>query len=165
MCCVALGWDAPVFFPWGKMCDTVCELVVLTRLLFRWATFFLLDLVNPQRCVFSLFICNLDLSQVLLIAIHPPWPHFSMPEDFPCAHPGCHHTFKCCNTGTQHYNAHHHPLSPDSEPDPAHQFHIKYYLKLNGTVCIQFILWKTPCSFHLIALPCNQDGKFLHQHA
>ena len=127
--------------------------------------FFCQTLVNPQRRVFSLFTCNLDLSQVRLIAIHPPWPHVSMPEDFPCAHPGCHHTFKCWNTGTQHYNAHHHPLSPDSEPDPAHQFHIKYYLKLNGTVCIQFILWKMPCSFHLIALPCNQDGKFLHQHA
>ena len=32
-------------------------------------------------------------------------------------------------------------------------------------VCIQFILWKMPCSFHLIALPCDKDRNFLHQHA
>ncbi|KAF8812150.1 hypothetical protein BYT27DRAFT_7252110 [Phlegmacium glaucopus] len=68
-----------------------------------------------------------------------------MPEDFPCTHPGCHRTFKRPSNRTQHYNTHHCLLFPDSEPDPAHEFHIKYHLKLN-------------------ALPCNKDGNFLPAH-
>ncbi|KAF8812067.1 hypothetical protein BYT27DRAFT_7221263 [Phlegmacium glaucopus] len=68
-----------------------------------------------------------------------------MPEDFPCTHPGCHRTFKRPSNRTQHYNTHHRLLSPDSEPDAAHEFHIKYHPKLN-------------------ALPCDKDGNFLPAH-
>ncbi|KDR66445.1 hypothetical protein GALMADRAFT_147875 [Galerina marginata CBS 339.88] len=68
-----------------------------------------------------------------------------MPEDFPCTHPGCHRTFKRPSNRTQHYNTHHRSLSPDSEPDPAHENHIKYHPKLN-------------------ALPCDKDGNFLPPH-
>lgn len=56
-----------------------------------------------------------------------------MHDDFPCTYPGCHRTFKRLNNRTQHYNAQHRPLSPDSEPDPAQQFQFKYHPKLNGT--------------------------------
>lgn len=55
-----------------------------------------------------------------------------MVKDFPCAHPGCHRTFKRPNNRTQHFNAHHRALSPDSEPDPTLQFQTTYHPKLNG---------------------------------
>lgn len=55
-----------------------------------------------------------------------------MVQDFPCTHPDCHRTFKRPNNRTQHYNAHHRPLSPDSEPDTALQFKTTYHPKLNG---------------------------------
>ena len=92
---------------------------------------------NPQSCLrlfdVSIFT-NFDSSQYILLDQTP-----SMPEDFPCTHPGCDCTFKRPNNRTQHYNAHHRPLSPDSEPDPAHQFHIKYHPKLNGTFLFNFV--------------------------
>ena len=147
---------------WGGMCQSFYSLmkdVWHSVNLWCWhicysdgQLFFCQTLVNPQRHVCSLFICNLDLSQVWLIAIHPPWPHFSMPEDFPYAHPGCHHTFKRWNTRTQHYNPHHQSLSPDSEPDPAHQFDIKYHLKLNGTYSVHFVEDALLISSHSFAL-------------
>jgi hypothetical protein len=85
-----------------------------------------------------------------------------MPKDFPCNYSGCHRTFRRLNNRTQHYNAHHRPLSPDSEPDPAHQFHIKYHPKLNGMYSINSV------EGHLLivstALPCDEDGNFLPEH-
>ena len=55
-----------------------------------------------------------------------------MPADFPCTYPGCHRTFKGASYRSWHYNTQHHPLSPDSEPDRAHEFRIQYHPKLNG---------------------------------
>jgi len=77
----------------------------------------------------AFFICN-------------PFYHITLmagESDFPCTHPGCHRTFKRLNNRTQHYNAQHRPLSPDSEPDPAHQFQTKYHPKLNGMCQIYIV--------------------------
>jgi len=71
-----------------------------------------------------------------------------MSSDFPCTHPGCPRTFKRLNSRTQHYNAHHRPLSPDSEPDPAHQFRVKYHPKLNGMYSLP-LRSSTYCSFSI----------------
>ena len=82
----------------------------------------------------------------------------AMPKDFPCTHPGCHRTFKQPSNWTQHYNAHHHPLSPDSEPDPAHQFHIKYHPKLHGMYSCLFVEDSSLIAFYSFAL--RQEWKF-----
>ncbi|KAF4612586.1 hypothetical protein D9613_012721 [Agrocybe pediades] len=69
-----------------------------------------------------------------------------MSNDFPCQFPGCNQTFRRPNGRTQHYNAHHRPVSPDAEPDPAHEFWEAFHAKLT-------------------ALPCDENGKFLSQFA
>ncbi|KAF9552778.1 hypothetical protein CPC08DRAFT_768043 [Agrocybe pediades] len=69
-----------------------------------------------------------------------------MSNDFPCQYPGCNQTFRRPNNRTQHYNAHHRPVSPDAEPDPAHEFREAYHAKLT-------------------ALPCDENGKFLSKFA
>ncbi|KAF9538821.1 hypothetical protein CPC08DRAFT_738828 [Agrocybe pediades] len=69
-----------------------------------------------------------------------------MSNDFPCQFPGCNQTFRRPNGRTQHYNAHHWPVSPDAEPDPAHEFREAFHAKLT-------------------ALPCDENGKFLSQFA
>jgi hypothetical protein len=71
-------------------------------------------------------------------------PISSMPGHFPCLHPGCHQTFSRLNSRTQHWNTQHRPLSPDSEPDAAHEFQFQYHPKLNGTFSL--FLLKASCS-------------------
>jgi hypothetical protein len=52
--------------------------------------------------------------------------------DFPCHYPNCNRTFKRQANLTQHYNSQHRELTPDSEPDPALNYHTVYHPKLNG---------------------------------
>ena len=60
------------------------------------------------------------------------FPQPRLPKSFPCSQPGCHRSFSHPSGRTRHYNAHHRPLSPDSEPDPALEFSTQYHPKLNG---------------------------------
>ena len=117
----------------------------------------------PKGVFFSCLFVNfarVNFYEVELLPIHSST---NMPEDFPCTHPDCHRTFKRPGNRTQHFNAHHRPVSPDSEPDPAHQFRVKYHPKLNGMYC--FILWVILHLLYLTALPCDKDGHFLPEHA
>ena len=119
---------------------------------------------NPQ----IFFVCMFQMSKVHLVQLYVSQyififpPYLPMPEDFPWNYSGCHHTFRRLNNRTQHYNAHHRSLSPDSEPDPAHQYHIKYHPKLNGMHSVNSV------EGHLLiestTLPCDEDGKFLPEH-
>jgi hypothetical protein len=84
--------------------------------------------------------------------------------DFPCYYPGCNRTFKRQANLTQHYNAQHRELSPDSEPDPAFDFHTMYHPQLNGKSSLLYFL------FHLfipmeLALPCDRRGGFISVHS
>lgn len=60
--------------------------------------------------------------------------------DFPCHFPNCNRTFKRQAYLTQHYNAQHRQLSPDSEPDPSLEFDTVYHPKLNGAYQTLFFI-------------------------
>ena len=70
------------------------------------------------------------------------FPQPCVPKPFPCPQPGCHRSFAHQSGRTCHYNTHHCPLSPDSEPDPALEFSTQYHPKLNGSSEIPHSLQK-----------------------
>src|SRR6266511_2256770 len=107
-----------------------------------------------SRSVHGLFVPFLVLLKisktrtlVTVLDIVPP-----MANDFPCTHYGCPRTFRRLNSRTQHCNANHRPLSPDSEPDPVHQFRVKYHPKLNG-IFSQISIYCSNLPITPIALP------------
>ena len=86
-----------------------------------------------------------------------------MIQDFPCTHLGCSRTFKRQSNRTHHYNTEHRPLSPDSEPDPALRFRVKYHPKLNGALLV-FSKEEQPLTIS-IALPCDIQGNFISEYS